>query len=627
VPPTDIIKGGTDLYTFNAWDQYWFCFYPSVFRLAGVEIMVSNNKGYAFAVAFYILGAIITAIIVGEMAVISTSLSRKATKFAEVVDNATTTMKNMKLPEDLQLRIYDYLMSTHKILEFKDELESFEQMIPPSVRLEVRANIYRGIVQGSSLLRDNAALAEVTTRLFQSVFYQPDESVVSMGEEATCMFFIASGKCQVEAPDQYKQPLLIRYLFDGDYFGELGLIYHARRSATVKTSVYSHLAQISKAKFFALLGQFPDLVSSFEAKVAQYKDPYRCFLKNCINNIAYLRGLPEPLLDVLLYSMEVKSYESNSIILDEGAQSCLMIVVEGSLSLSFKVKTSFPLLRLSNEEGDSSPVQHKRGWSLVSASGSNLHIRTESRILSLLPENKDIYIKVMNLGPGGVLGCRQVIVEATNVLRIRSTGLTTVMFLSYDKITSLARANPQLQSRIQHAKRSLLYFDRSCMEYLSKAPVLDCLLWFDEQLPSQVRRARLNFMKMQSVVLSVIKRNRELMVGGVFDISSFLKRLKAITFLEEKGMVTLAKCIARGELDPEVVATVDLLSAEEITKPILNKFAAAARKCEDAISRISLEFTRLESSLARHQDSFSAFEDEAHELQEIVSACELSVNM
>jgi hypothetical protein len=237
------------------------------------------------------------------------------------------------------------------------------------------------------------------------------------------MFFIASGKCQVETPDQYKQPLLIRYLFDGDYFGELGLLHHTRRSATVKTSMYSHLAQLSKAKFFSLIEQFPDLASSFEAKVVQYKDPYRSFLKNCINSIAYLRGLPEALQDVLLYSMEMKSYESNSIILDEGAQSCIMVVVEGSLSLSFKVKTSFPLLRLSNEEEDSSPVPQKRGWSLVSEGGSFLHKRTLSRILSLMPDNKDIYIKVMNLGRGGVFGCRQVIVEATNVLRIRSTGL------------------------------------------------------------------------------------------------------------------------------------------------------------------------------------------------------------
>jgi hypothetical protein len=195
------------------------------------------------------------------------------------------------------------------------------------------------------------------------------------------------------------------------------------------------------------------------------------------------------------------------------------------------------------------------------------------------------------------------------------------MFLSTDKITSLAKANPQLHNQIEHAKRSLQYFDRSCMEYLNKSPVLDCLLGFSEEVPLHVRRARLNYVKMQSVVLSVIKRNRELIKGGVFNITSFVKRLKAISFLEEKGMVTLAKSIARGELDPEAVATVDLLSAEEISKPILNKFAAAAKRCQDAISHLSAEFAELESDLAKHQDNLSAFEEEAMEFQEIVSAC------
>jgi hypothetical protein len=184
IPPTDIIRGSTSLYNERAWTQYWFCFYHSVFLLVGIEISVTNKDEYAFAVFFYILGAMITAVVIGQMAEISSNLNRKASRFAEIADNANAAMKNMNLPNDLQLKIFDYLIATQNILEFKDELEAFEKIIPPTVQQEARANIYKGIVQLNVLFRENTQLADELTKLFKSRFHQPDEAVVSFREDS-----------------------------------------------------------------------------------------------------------------------------------------------------------------------------------------------------------------------------------------------------------------------------------------------------------------------------------------------------------------------------------------------------------------------------------------------------------
>ena len=48
-----------------------------------------------------IFGALTTAVMFGEMAVLMSNLNRKATRFQELFDTANTTMKNMKLPEDI----------------------------------------------------------------------------------------------------------------------------------------------------------------------------------------------------------------------------------------------------------------------------------------------------------------------------------------------------------------------------------------------------------------------------------------------------------------------------------------------------------------------------------------------
>ena len=46
-------------------------------------------------------------------------------------------MKNMKLREDIQNQVRDYMMSTQTNLDLQKELDDFLNMISPSLKLEV----------------------------------------------------------------------------------------------------------------------------------------------------------------------------------------------------------------------------------------------------------------------------------------------------------------------------------------------------------------------------------------------------------------------------------------------------------------------------------------------------------
>jgi hypothetical protein len=48
-----------------------------------------------------IIGAMITAVLFGEMTVLMSNINRKSTEFQELQDTANTTMKNMRLDADL----------------------------------------------------------------------------------------------------------------------------------------------------------------------------------------------------------------------------------------------------------------------------------------------------------------------------------------------------------------------------------------------------------------------------------------------------------------------------------------------------------------------------------------------
>jgi len=114
MPPTDFVFYKTDLYeedTTISW-KYWISFYTSVFLLVGGEVGPRDTFSASLSSTLIIIGAVITAVMFGEMAVLMTSMNRRSSKFQKILDEANTAMKNMKLPEELQFRIIDYLMYT-----------------------------------------------------------------------------------------------------------------------------------------------------------------------------------------------------------------------------------------------------------------------------------------------------------------------------------------------------------------------------------------------------------------------------------------------------------------------------------------------------------------------------------
>lgn len=50
---------------------------------------------------FMLLGAMITAVMFGEMAVVMSSMYRGNTRFSQIQELVNTAMKNMGLPDDL----------------------------------------------------------------------------------------------------------------------------------------------------------------------------------------------------------------------------------------------------------------------------------------------------------------------------------------------------------------------------------------------------------------------------------------------------------------------------------------------------------------------------------------------
>jgi voltage-gated potassium channel len=629
VPPVDTIRMPTEFYEGGLWRRYWFSFYHSVFLFVGVEIYAVTKYEYMFCVYCYICGAIINALVVGEMAVISTSLNRKATRFAEIADNANTTMKNMKLPEDLQLRIFDYLIATQNILEYKDELERFEKIIPPSMQQEVRSKIYRSIVDNNLFFSENPALSQSITKLFKTRFCQPDEALTNTGDDSDGMFFIASGKCEVEIYDEHKVPHITRYLKSGDYFGEVGLIFKTKRTATVRTAVYSNLAAVSSSDFYALASQFPDIVEHLKDNISKYKDCWRCFLLNAINKVSYLRNLSRELQDSLIYSLESHSYDANTKVIKEGDKPAdIIIVVEGSLVYKLKIKSSdivkFQNEHPTDEEDLDKPKQSN--WQRMMHEAELSRINTRSRLTSNVVPASDTQASLVRVELGCVLNANLALTGCVQACSLETAEQSTVLKLSMEKVERLSKTNWILRSQMDKVKGFLTVYDNSQKDYIKKVPNIDCIQHFPPGEARYRKRAWRSNLKIKNAIVRVICRNREIKRSGIPNIQNLCYKLRAVIEAEEKGMHKLAKEIAKGDIDPDVMSTVELLSIEEISRPLLKKFASVAMKSKSMVGSLNDKFSSVTQMLEELQTKVQLCSGEINEFSVIVAGIEKLVD-
>ncbi len=99
---------------------------------------------------------------------------------------------------------------------------------------------------------DAVEIANITELLhLRSVM--PGEVIIRKGEVAQRMYFIVAGEVEVELA---RKPVR---LTEGDFFGELGILYKIRRTANVTANTFVELLQLENRDFEAMLEANPKL--------------------------------------------------------------------------------------------------------------------------------------------------------------------------------------------------------------------------------------------------------------------------------------------------------------------------------------------------------------------------------
>jgi CRP/FNR family cyclic AMP-dependent transcriptional regulator len=84
-------------------------------------------------------------------------------------------------------------------------------------------------------------------------------TVMTEGDETNSLYIILSGKVKIFLNDEAGEEIILNYLGEGDYFGEISLFDGGGRSASVIAREDSYFAVLEQRDFVRLLSTHPEL--------------------------------------------------------------------------------------------------------------------------------------------------------------------------------------------------------------------------------------------------------------------------------------------------------------------------------------------------------------------------------
>lgn len=98
--------------------------------------------------------------------------------------------------------------------------------------------------------------------------YPAKSTIIYAGDESDALYYILKGSVTVMIEDDDGREMIMAYLNEGDFFGEMGLFESASRSAWVKAKTECEVAEVSYAKFRQLAKEDAEILFAVSAQIA-----------------------------------------------------------------------------------------------------------------------------------------------------------------------------------------------------------------------------------------------------------------------------------------------------------------------------------------------------------------------
>jgi ATP-binding cassette subfamily B protein len=167
-----------------------------------------------------------------------------------------------------------------------------------------------------------AAVRAEVMRRFVAVSYGFGAVIVREGDPADALYVVVRGRARVVKRGDGGEELALNVLRAGDAFGEMALLGHTTRMATVRASSDVEVLRLDRAAFDELLGTAPELQRYLELQASHRR------LHNFFRTYTAFARLPVDALATMLAHLESRTVAAGEQVIVQGEPPGPMYIVE-----------------------------------------------------------------------------------------------------------------------------------------------------------------------------------------------------------------------------------------------------------------------------------------------------------
>jgi ATP-binding cassette subfamily B protein len=146
--------------------------------------------------------------------------------------------------------------------------------------------------------------------------------IVREGDPADAFYVLVSGKARIVKRGEQGDEIALNSLRPGDSFGEMGLLDHSTRTATVRASSDVETLRLDKAVFEALVRRSPEIRRYFELQIKHRR------LENFFRHYTPFARLPPDALAMLLSELAPEDVAKGTTVVRQGDPAGPLYIVE-----------------------------------------------------------------------------------------------------------------------------------------------------------------------------------------------------------------------------------------------------------------------------------------------------------
>jgi CRP-like cAMP-binding protein len=218
------------------------------------DVTPVNNVETLYALVIILVGLVVNAAIIGNIASMVADLDTLQGKFREKTSQIERFMDHRRLPASLRNRTRNYLEYLWQVRQGIDE-RSLVQQLPTTLRAEILCHEVFDLLKRQRFLdaAPDGIIRLIALELKLNVF-SPGDDIVSEGDMAFELFFIQKGAVEVVSSSGQ----VFARLSAGMAFGEGALLTREPRMASVRALDYCECYAMSKEHFDFLMRDYPD---------------------------------------------------------------------------------------------------------------------------------------------------------------------------------------------------------------------------------------------------------------------------------------------------------------------------------------------------------------------------------